>query len=95
MYRGTLSGKDYDNWLEPITQRRTTSPHAKWEAYWTKLQRAYESLREDLPTGLGPTPLGTEKSVVSNMPPNEMHTLIQLTICTHLAWHVMEMLEQK
>lgn len=49
-----------------------SSSHAKWEAYWTKLQRAYESLQEDLPTGLGPTPLGTEKSVVSSMPPNEM-----------------------
>ena len=31
------------------------------------------SLEEDLPTGLEPTPLGTGKSVVSSMPPNEMH----------------------
>lgn len=61
-----------------------TSPHAKWEAYWTELQRANESLREDLPTGLEPTPLGTERSVVSSMPPNEMHTVIQLTICIEL-----------
>lgn len=58
-----------------------SSPHAKWEAYWTQLQRANESLREDLPTGLEPTPLGIERSVVSSMPPNEMHTVIQLTIC--------------
>lgn len=73
-----------------------SSPHAKWEAYWTQLQRANESLREDLPTGLEPTPLGTERSVVSSMPPNEMHTVIQLTICIllALALHATEMLEQ-
>lgn len=63
------------------TDTQLSSPHAKWEAYWTQLQRANESLREDLPTGLEPTPLGTERSVVSSMPPNEMHTVIQLTIC--------------
>ncbi len=58
-----------------------SSPCAKQEAYWAELQRANESLREDLPAGLEPTPLGTERSVVSSMPPNEMHRVIRLTIC--------------
>ncbi len=53
-----------------------SSSRAKQEAYWAELQRANESLREDLPAGLEPTPLGTERSVVSSMPPNEMHRVI-------------------
>lgn len=58
-----------------------SSSHAKQEAYWAELHRANESLRGDLPAGLEPTPLGTERSVVSSMPPNEMHRVIWLTIC--------------
>lgn len=58
-----------------------SNPCAKQEAYWAVLQRANESLQEDLPAGLEPTPLGTERSVVSSMPPNEMHRVIWLTIC--------------
>lgn len=61
-----------------------SSPCAKQEAYWTELQRANESLREDLPAGLEPALLGTERSVVSSMPPNEMHRVIWLTICIFL-----------
>lgn len=53
-----------------------SNSRAKQEVYWTALQRANESLREDLPAGLEPTPLGTERSVVSSMPPNEMHRVI-------------------
>lgn len=49
-----------------------SSSRAKQEVYWAELQRANESLREDLRAGLEPTPLGTERSMVSNMPPNEM-----------------------
>lgn len=58
-----------------------SSSRAKQEAYWAELQRANESLWEDLPTGLDFVPLGTERSVVSSMPPNEMHRVIWLTIC--------------
>lgn len=58
-----------------------SSSRAKQEAYWAELQRANKSLREDLPAGLEPTPLGIERSVVSSMPPNEMHRVIWLTIC--------------
>lgn len=61
-----------------------SSSRAKQEAYWAELQRANESLWEDLPAGLKPTPLGTERSVVSSMPPNEMHRVIWLTICIPL-----------
>lgn len=61
-----------------------SSSRAKQEAHWAALQRANESLREDLPAGLEPTPLGTERSVVSSMPPNEMHRVIWLTICIFL-----------
>lgn len=53
-----------------------SSSRANQEAYWAELQRANESLWEDLPAGLEPTPLGTERSVVSSMPPNEMHRVI-------------------
>lgn len=62
-------------------ETRLSSLCAKQDAYWAELQRANESLREDLPAGLEPTPLGTERSVVSSMPPNEMHRVIWLTIC--------------
>lgn len=74
-----------------------SSPRAKSEAYWAELQRAHESLWEDSPAGLEPSPLGTERSVVSSMPPNEMHRVIWLTICILLqatAEHVMEMPDQ-
>lgn len=68
-----LNQSQMDMWL--------SSSRAKQEAYWAELQRANESLWEDLPTGLELAPLGTERSVVSSMPPNEMHRVIWLTIC--------------
>lgn len=53
-----------------------TTSHAKEEAYWAELHRANEPLQGNLPAGLEPTPLGTERSVVSSMPPNDMHRVI-------------------
>lgn len=61
-----------------------SSSFAKQEACWAELQRANESLQKDLPAGLEPAPLGTERSVVSSMPPNKMHRVIWLTICIFL-----------
>ena len=72
--RGTMIVTTVLNQSQMDTQ--LSSSRAKQEAYWAELQRANESLREDLPAGLEPTPLGTERSVVSSMPPNEMHRVI-------------------
>lgn len=57
------------------------SSYAKWEACWADQHRTNDSLREDLPIGPEPIPLGKERSVVSSMPPNELHTVIRFTIC--------------
>lgn len=77
-------GKIYGETLSVLNQSQMDmqlwSLHAKQEAYWAELHRANESLREDLPAGLKPTLLGTERSVVSSKPPNEMHRVIWLTI---------------
>lgn len=81
------------------SQRETHlhSPRAKQEDYWAEQQRANESLQEDLPAGLEPAPLGTERSVVSSMPPNEMHRVDMINhlhpFCKRVE-HVMEMPDQ-
>lgn len=87
-----------DKGFEAISNKmHLPSQWAKQEAYWAEEQRANESLQEDLPAGLEPAPLGTERSVVSSMPPNEMH---RVDMINHLhpfckrAEHVMEMPDQ-